>query len=73
MSFPTMVRARRLSHERELEGKRGSAKDLHDRSMQSCWKTTLFHRLGGDLWCSLLIHLGTVNLPAVEILLGRGG
>ena len=52
---------------RRRDGKRVSTGDLYNRSMRSHWKTTLFHRFGGEIWFGLLCMCGRVPLVLVEI------
>ena len=57
----------RLAIERRAEGQRSSAKELYERSMRSYWKTTVFHRYGGEVWLSTLIATGRVHFESVRI------
>ena len=60
-------RAVRLATERKAAGQRASAHDLFERSMRSYWKTTVFHRYGGDVWLQTLIATGRVHAVSVGI------
>ena len=60
-------RAREEGVRRRQEGQRVSTMDLYNRSMQSYWKSTLFHRFGGEIWFGLLSMCGRVPLVLIEI------
>ena len=60
-------RALRLAQQRQAAGQRANAKDLYDRSMRSYWKTTVFHRYGGEVWLFTLIATGRVHAESVRI------
>ncbi len=42
-------------------GRAPSAKDAYERNLKSYYKTDLFHRFGGHMWCRILITLGHVH------------
>ena len=60
-------RAVRLANERKAAGQRASAQEMFDRSMRSYWKTTVFHRFGGEVWLHTLIATGRVHAVSVGI------
>ena len=60
-------RAVLLARERRKQGERASTKDIYRRSMKSYWKTTVFHRYGGEIWLFTLIATGRVHTISVEI------
>ena len=60
-------RAVLLARERRDQGERASPKDIYRRNMKSYWKTTVFHRYGGEIWLFTLIATGRVHTISVEI------
>ena len=59
--------AQDMARERWARWERASPSDLYRRSMRSYWKTTVFHRYGGEIWLHTLIATGRVHATSVEI------
>ena len=60
-------RALQLAQQRQAVGQRANTTDLYNRSMRSYWKTTVFHRYGGEVWLFTLIATGRVHFESVRI------